>query len=42
MFNTTDFLKGISFEENPFANETPDEIHAYDLNGNEVKFNEAE
>ena len=33
----TDFIKGISFEENPFENETPDETIMYDVNGNEVR-----
>ena len=42
MLKNNEFLKGIIFEENPFENETPDEIRAYDLQGNEVRFNEAE
>ena len=36
MLKETDFMKGISFEENPFEDETPDEIRMYDMNGNEV------
>ena len=42
MFAATEFLKGILFEENPFEEETPDEVVAFDLNGNEVTFDEAE
>ena len=42
MLNASDFLRGISFEENPFEDEVPDEIYAYDLHGNEVNFDETE
>ena len=42
MMKESEFLKGIIFEENPFESETPDEIKAYDLHGNEVSFDEAE
>lgn len=42
MLKETEFLKGILFEENPFEEETPDEIRAYDLCGNEVSIYEAE
>ena len=41
MLNFTEFLKGIIFEEDPYKNETPDEIRAFDLNGNEVTLNDA-
>ena len=34
------FLDSILFEENPFENETPDEIRCFDLDGNEVSLNE--
>lgn len=30
------FLAGISFDENPFVDETPEEVKLYDLSGNEV------
>ena len=33
----TEFVKGISVEENPFENETPESVRVYDLDGNEVK-----
>lgn len=33
----SEFLDGISFEENPLASETPDRVIVYDVNGNEVK-----
>lgn len=36
------FLDNIIFEENPFENETPDEIRCFDLSGNEVSNHEAE
>ena len=42
MLKQTQFLDGIIFEENPFENETPDEITVYDLQGNEVTRDEAE
>lgn len=42
MFEATEFMKGILFEENPFEDETPDEVVAYDLNGNEVTLDETE
>ena len=42
MLKKTEFLKGILFEENPYEDETPDEIRAYDLHGNEVSIHEAE
>lgn len=32
----TDFVKSIDFEENPFEDETPDEVVLYDRDGNEV------
>lgn len=38
----SEFLKGISFEEDPFTNEAPEEIRYYDLAGNEVGSDEAE
>ena len=38
----TEFLKGISFEEDPLADEAPEEIRYYDLIGNEVHLDEAE
>lgn len=34
---STEFVKGISIEENPFENETPEDVRVYDLDGNEVK-----
>lgn len=33
----TDFVKSISFEENPFENEIPADTKVYDIDGNEVK-----
>lgn len=34
----TDFIKSLDLEEeNPFADETPDEIVLYDLQGREVR-----
>lgn len=33
----TDFIKGISFEEDPFKGENPTETIIYDLDGNEVE-----
>lgn len=33
----TDFMNGISFEADPFQDETPTDIKVYDLNGNEVE-----
>lgn len=42
MLKETDFMKGITFEENPFESETPDSVQAYDLNGNEVSNHEEE
>lgn len=34
----TDFIKSLDLEEeNPFADETPDEIAFYDLQGSEVR-----
>ena len=33
----TEFVKGIDFEDEPFEEETPDEIRIYDLNGKEVQ-----
>lgn len=36
MSNHYEFLCGISFDENPFEDEEPDDIHFYDLSGNEV------
>ena len=42
MLKENEFLKGIIFEENPFEGETPDEIRAFDLEGNEVMCYEAE
>ena len=35
------FLKGISFEEDPFAEEEPEETRYYDLSGSEVSPDEA-
>ena len=32
-----EFLNGITFEENPFGDETPEKVTIYDLDGNEVK-----
>ena len=34
---STDFLRGISFEENPLEDEIPDEVRYYDFHGNEVE-----
>lgn len=33
----TEFVKGIEFEENPFEDETPDNVKLYDLDGKEVQ-----
>jgi len=41
MLKNTEFLKGISFEEDPYEDETPSEIQCFDLDGNEVICNEA-
>ena len=41
MKRENNLLDSILFEENPFEDETPDEIHCYDLDGNEVSLNEA-
>lgn len=32
----TEFVKSIFFEENPFEDETPEEVVLYDRDGNEV------
>ena len=32
----TEFVKSLFFEENPFDNETPEEVVLYDRDGNEV------
>lgn len=42
MLSYIEILKGIVFEENPFAAETPDEVISYDLKGNVVSHNETE
>ena len=38
----TEFMKGITCEENPFEAETPDSVRTYDLDGNEVNNHEEE
>lgn len=32
-----EFINGISFEENPFDNETPEKVTVYDWKGKEVE-----
>ena len=36
MFENNKFLSGISFDENPYVEETPEETAFFDLSGNEV------
>ncbi len=42
MLKDTEFTRGISFDEDPFEDEEPDEIRFYDTAGNEVAINDAE